>query len=243
SSTAGASPPCVAKLSDTRTSAGSSLMSRSSKVPAAILRCARGGVHVESVTPRHQMTTTATPRGTAMKPVPAILAFALPTLAVAGQPQIQLDEKQLRDAVSASALLNVEVRSADDRALGELGEIRLSQDSRVKEYLLEAGDLEESNGDALPDAAQVAEDVRAEHGDNDADLQLDYVVVPPAQVSYDRGEEVLRIDLQKTPLARLPQRDEQISLLHDGINVNDVIGMSVRLEDADDFAEVDDVLF
>jgi len=145
--------------------------------------------------------------------------------------EISVTQQALENAISLTDILDADVRAGDEQELGTLGDVLFGNDGKVREYLVEIDDV---------DAYVAADYDKPPSPDEEADLRLDYVAVPPEQMQFDGTTP--KLDLGRTRIAGLQQRDHGISRPHSGIYASDLIGMDVDLTDAESFGSVDEVL-
>lgn len=197
-----------------------------------------------------------------MKRIPVLLAAALavtPLAAVFAAPEpADVDRDALRRAVPASAMLESDVLTQDDREFGELEDILMTRNGELELFLvdIEDSDLDddEERDPVPPEPAQEIGELGTEV-DVDGDVtangdELDHVVVNRGAVEW--GEDLvpisprdMRYDTAGDDLivrdGASPRRTPE-SRREDMLSLDELIGMEVNLADEESFGSVEDVM-
>ncbi|HEX6928954.1 MAG TPA: PRC-barrel domain-containing protein [Gammaproteobacteria bacterium] len=162
-----------------------------------------------------------------MRHVPLPIIVAAPLLAVSAvaagdagstaNDNIVVDSEQLHDAVPATEIIGKDVLMRDGRDVGDVEDVIIAKDGSVKSLL-------------------VSRDDGAAGGAGD-DVQLEW-----NNVSYNRQQQVVRLDDSASGL-QAAQRGGARAPGEDGdLRVSELVGMDVNLSDKQLYGEVHDVL-
>lgn len=160
---------------------------------------------------------------------------------------VPLEMSFLQNIVHASNMLDQRVRTSNGREIGQLVDVVVMQNGKVKEYLIEpdVSDGTSIQNDAVEfrdDIADYGEPPLYEQASEDDQLNEPYLPLPPHNVTYNRQQEIVEVNLEDRALGDLPRKDRDISRPETGVYVRDLIGMEVDLTDAKPFGEVKEVL-
>lgn len=162
------------------------------------------------------------------------------------QSQAKVDKQKLQQATPVTALLDEEVFSQQDEEIGNVEDVVISQDGKVKNFIVDA-DLQNMNvsdsgqQDETESEWQQAEGT-AERTADRAQTSLPEqgeMSVQPRDVKYDSKEGRVTISTEKLQAA---QTDTSESGASDELRLSDVVGMEVNLQDDDSFGRVEDVM-
>lgn len=178
-----------------------------------------------------------------MKHIAMLLAAAVPLAAAAANSEIHIDASKLRAAVSATALIDADVKAPGDREAGEIEDIVISRDGKVQYVLLEIED-ETALGEAQPvrddnaPGARVAdrsdlEDMRKRGFEIDDEMRA----VRPQDIQFNIDNDGPHLSAG-AQLRAVAEDEENI----DGMRLSEIIGMEVNLADDDSFGRVEDVM-
>lgn len=210
-----------------------------------------------------------------------ILAFALaPFVAMAnpmegeknkeqvksqGVSQVKVDKEKLQQATPVTAMMDEEVFSEDGREIGNVDDVIISRDGKVKNFIvdtdlqnMEIGDSQAERQDerrteretgsefeqAEAEFEEAGEDTErmaertAQGGETSLPGQGE-MSVDPKDVKYDpnEGRVIVSMDKLKAADTRVYESGERGDM-----RLSEVVGMEVNLQDEDSFGRVEDVM-
>lgn len=188
----------------------------------------------------------------------AVVTAALtPLAAFAMSAEIAVDRETLQRAMPASAMLESDVETQNDRDIGQLEDILMTRDGKLRVVLVDVedsdlGDDDEERGPAEPardvgDTGTLVEmdgDMTAKGGELDraivnrgeVEWGEDLVPLSPRDVRYDANADDIIVRDGASRL-RVPE-----SRRADLLSLDEIIGMEVNLADEDSFGGVEDVM-
>lgn len=176
-----------------------------------------------------------------------LVSLSLPDTAQAEKTQgkIEVDRDQLSGATPISVLLSEKVRLMDGREVGEIEDALLISETQVDQFLVDLEINEESDRGTASfrdDVANYEEPPLYESESNEKELQLEYVAVPPAEISYRAADNAARMNLGIEGISALPRTDGPIEVNEPKPYVSRIIGMEVNLNDEDSFGSIEDIM-
>lgn len=184
-----------------------------------------------------------------MKMIVMAVAATLPLAAIAAESGIRIDAAKLRTAIPASALIEQEVMASGEREAGEVEDILISRDGKVRYFLLETDDdvvldtRPVQNDDTFHDNEPRPETAAASEGrsenleDRGFEVDDELRAVQPGDISFtdNAGGLLIADNAQLRPVA---EDEDRIG----GMRISEIIGMEVNLADEQSFGRIEDVM-
>lgn len=191
-----------------------------------------------------------------------ILAFALaPFVAMASpmegeqdkeqaqsqsQGQLKVDKQKLQQATPVTALMDEEVFSEDGREIGNVDDVTISRDGKVKNFVVDT-DMQNMDASALDSERDAQSEFEQAEDTTERTAQSAETSLPgegkmsaqPQDVKYDPKQDRVTVSMNKLQAADTSEYDTESS---EQMRLSDVVGMEVNLQDEDSFGRVEDVM-